>query len=114
MSRQFLWIGVCWSCRAELGNGPLPESSGSLSGRQRPVCNDREVLGPWQNRPWLNALSSVIVATLGLLFLILMATTVFTNINVTTFALIGAAVLAARAYRSVTTLTPRNESSRGV
>ena len=44
---------------------------------------------------WLNALSSVIVATLVLLSLILMTTTVFPNINVTTFALIDAAVLAA-------------------
>ena len=59
------------------------------------LCNDREVLGPWRNRPWLNALSSVIVATLVLLSLILMATTVFPNINVTTFALIGGLVLAA-------------------
>ena len=59
------------------------------------LCNDREVLGPWRNRPWLNALSSVIVATLVLLSLILMATTVFPDINVTTFALIGGLVLAA-------------------
>ena len=59
------------------------------------LCNDREVLGPWRNRPWLNALASVIVATLVLLSLILMATTVFPNINVTTFALIGGALLAA-------------------
>jgi NRAMP (natural resistance-associated macrophage protein)-like metal ion transporter len=59
------------------------------------LCNDRDVLGPWRNRPWLNALASVIVATLVLLSLILMATTVFPNINVTTFALIGAALLAA-------------------
>jgi NRAMP (natural resistance-associated macrophage protein)-like metal ion transporter len=59
------------------------------------LCNDREVLGPWRNRPWLNALASIIVATLVLLSLILMATTVFPNINVTTFALIGGALLAA-------------------
>ena len=59
------------------------------------LCNDRAVLGPWRNRPWLNALSSVIVATLVLLSLILMATTVFPNVDVTAFALLGAAVLAA-------------------
>ena len=58
------------------------------------LCNDREVLGPWRNPPWLNALSSVIVATLVLLSMILMATTVFPNINVTAFALIGGALLA--------------------
>jgi NRAMP (natural resistance-associated macrophage protein)-like metal ion transporter len=58
------------------------------------LCNDREVLGPWVNRPWLNVLASLIVAVLVLLSLILMATTVFPNINVTEFALIGAAVMA--------------------
>ncbi len=59
------------------------------------LCNDPEVLGPWRNRPWLNALASVIVAVLVLLSLILMATTVFPSINVTQFALIGGAVLLA-------------------
>ena len=58
------------------------------------LCNDREVLGPWCNRPWLNALASVIVAVLVLLSLILMATTVFPSVNVTSVALIGAVVLA--------------------
>lgn len=48
------------------------------------LCNDREVLGPWINRPRLNILATVIVATLVMLSLILMATTVFPNINVTT------------------------------
>ncbi|HUO70496.1 MAG TPA: NRAMP family divalent metal transporter [Solirubrobacteraceae bacterium] len=59
------------------------------------LCNDREVLGPWRNPPWLNGLASVIVAIIVLLSLILMATTVFPTINVTTFALIGGAILAA-------------------
>ena len=57
------------------------------------LCNDREVLGPWSNPPWLNALASVIVATLVLLSLILMATTLFPSINVTAVFLIGGAVL---------------------
>ena len=57
------------------------------------LCNDPEVLGPWRNKPWLNALASLIVATLVLLSLILMATTVFPDLNVTRFALIGGAVL---------------------
>ena len=59
------------------------------------LCNDREVLGPWRNAPWLNGLASVIVAVIVLLSLILMATTVFPDINVTAFALAGGAVLAA-------------------
>jgi Mn2+/Fe2+ NRAMP family transporter len=58
------------------------------------LCNDREVLGPWRNPGWLNALASVIVATLVLLSLILMATTLFPNINVTAVSLGGGAVLA--------------------
>ena len=58
------------------------------------LCNDREVLGPWRNRTWLNALATVIVAVLVLLSLILMATTVFPSIDVTKVALIGGAVLA--------------------
>ncbi|HEY2569943.1 MAG TPA: Nramp family divalent metal transporter, partial [Solirubrobacteraceae bacterium] len=58
------------------------------------LCNDRAVLGPWCNTPWLNALASVIVGVLVLLSLILMATTVFPNIDVTSFALIGGGVLA--------------------
>ncbi len=58
------------------------------------LCNDRAVLGPWCNPPWLNALASVIVGVLVLLSLILMATTVFPTIDVTRFALIGGAVLA--------------------
>ncbi|HWE09296.1 MAG TPA: Nramp family divalent metal transporter [Solirubrobacteraceae bacterium] len=57
------------------------------------LCNDAEVLGPWRNKPWLNAVAVTIVSVLVLLSLILMATTVFPSINVTQFALIGGAVL---------------------
>jgi NRAMP (natural resistance-associated macrophage protein)-like metal ion transporter len=59
------------------------------------LCNDRDVLGPWRNSTWLNVLASVIVSVLILLSLILMATTVFPKINVSRFALIGGAALAA-------------------
>jgi Mn2+/Fe2+ NRAMP family transporter len=58
------------------------------------LCNDREVLGPWCNPPWLNALAAVIVGTLVLLSLILMVTTLFPSVNVTTITIIGAAILA--------------------
>ena len=47
------------------------------------LCNDREVLGPWCNRPWLNAVASVIVGILVELSLILMVSTVFPTVNVT-------------------------------
>jgi Mn2+/Fe2+ NRAMP family transporter len=46
------------------------------------LCNDREVLGPWINKPWLNALATLIISVLLILSLILVVTTVFTNINV--------------------------------
>ncbi|HUY59156.1 MAG TPA: Nramp family divalent metal transporter [Solirubrobacteraceae bacterium] len=58
------------------------------------LCNDREVLGPWVNPGWLNALASTIIAVLVLLSLILMTTTVFPHIDVTAVSLIGGAVLA--------------------
>ncbi len=58
------------------------------------LCNDREVLGPWVNRTWLNVLAVLIEAVLLLLSLILMATTVFPSLNVDTFATVGGAVMA--------------------
>ncbi len=47
------------------------------------LCNDREVLGPWVNRPWLNLVASFIVAVLLILSLVLMLTTLFSHIDVT-------------------------------
>ena len=65
------------------------------------LCNDRAVLGPWVNRPWLNLLASVIVGSLLVLSLILVISTVFPTIDVTrllvVLGLIGAVVLAAGA-----------------
>ena len=46
------------------------------------LCNDPEVLGPWTNRPWLNWVAGLIVGVLLLLSGILMATTVFPDVNV--------------------------------
>jgi NRAMP (natural resistance-associated macrophage protein)-like metal ion transporter len=50
------------------------------------LCNDREVLGPWVNRPWLNWLAGLIVGILLLLSGILMATTLFPHIDVVAVA----------------------------
>ncbi|HET9781246.1 MAG TPA: NRAMP family divalent metal transporter [Candidatus Dormibacteraeota bacterium] len=47
------------------------------------LCNDRAVLGPWVNRPWLNIVAAVIVGTLLVLSLILVISTVFPSIDVT-------------------------------
>jgi hypothetical protein len=47
------------------------------------LCNDPEVLGPWINPSWLNAVASVIVGTLLMLSGTLMATTLFPHVDVT-------------------------------
>ncbi|HUO47488.1 MAG TPA: NRAMP family divalent metal transporter [Acidimicrobiales bacterium] len=46
------------------------------------LCNDKAVLGPWVNKPWLNILAGLIVSVLFVLSLILMVTTVFPDIDV--------------------------------
>jgi Mn2+/Fe2+ NRAMP family transporter len=67
------------------------------------LCNDREVLGPWVNSPWLNALAAVIVGVLVELSLVLVATTAFPRLDVTRLFLylsvaLGAGLLASGAY----------------
>ncbi|MGH9080491.1 MAG: Nramp family divalent metal transporter [Acidimicrobiales bacterium] len=57
------------------------------------LCNDKDVLGPWVNRPWLNVLATVIVSILLMMSLILMATTLFSQINVTDLAVVLGGVL---------------------
>jgi Mn2+/Fe2+ NRAMP family transporter len=46
------------------------------------LCNDPEVLGPWVNSRWLNAVAAVIVGMLLVLSGTLMVTTVFPHIDV--------------------------------
>jgi Mn2+/Fe2+ NRAMP family transporter len=46
------------------------------------LCNDREVLGPWVNRGWLNLVATVIIAALLMLSGTLMAATIFPHLNV--------------------------------
>jgi Mn2+/Fe2+ NRAMP family transporter len=58
------------------------------------LCNDKEVLGPWINRLWLNVVASVIVSILLMMSLVLMVTTLFSTINVTKLALYLGLVLA--------------------
>jgi len=50
------------------------------------LCNDPQVLGPWVNRTGLNIVAAVIVGVLLLLSGILMATTLFPHLDVTTTA----------------------------
>jgi Mn2+/Fe2+ NRAMP family transporter len=46
------------------------------------LCNDREVLGPWCNPRWLNVVAGVIVGVLVELSLVLMASTMFPQLDV--------------------------------
>jgi len=76
------------------------------------LCNDREVLGPWVNRPWLNAIASVIVGILVELSLILMVSTVFPKVNVTRlFAYLSLVLLACLAGMAIYAL--RNRAPAG-
>ncbi len=59
------------------------------------LCNDRAVLGPWVNRPWLNAVASLILGVLLMLSLILVVTTLVPQINVGALVLGSGATLAA-------------------
>ena len=47
------------------------------------LCNDRAVLGPWVNRPWLNVIAVTIITALLMLSCILTVTVLFPHINVT-------------------------------
>jgi Mn2+/Fe2+ NRAMP family transporter len=58
------------------------------------LCNDRAVLGPWVNKPWLNAVAGFIVTVLLLLSLVLVVTTVIPTIDVKTLVLVLGSVMA--------------------
>ena len=57
------------------------------------LCNDRDVLGPWVNRPWFNLLASLILGVLLVLSVILVVSTIFPNIDVARLFLVLAAVM---------------------
>jgi Mn2+/Fe2+ NRAMP family transporter len=50
------------------------------------LCNDRAVLGPWANPPWLTVLATVVVSTLVVLSALLVMTTLFPSAPVGTLA----------------------------
>ena len=75
------------------------------------LCNDKQVLGPWVNRLWLNILSSVIVSILLAMSLVLMVTTLFSSVNVTILAeALGGVLLAC--YLVAAVVLVRNRSRR--
>src|SRR5271165_5756869 len=57
------------------------------------LCNDKEVLGPWVNRLWLNVVAFVIVSILLMMSFILMITTVFTHIDVRDVVVVTGGIL---------------------
>jgi Mn2+/Fe2+ NRAMP family transporter len=46
------------------------------------LCNDKDVLGPWVNRPWFNLLASLILGVLLILSVVLVLSTIFPSIDV--------------------------------
>ncbi len=82
------------------------------------LCNDRDVLGPWVNPRWLNVVASIIVAILLLLSFVLVAVTLFPNVNMALLSLaLGVLVAAGLATLGVLQLRsprPRAEESLAV
>ena len=58
------------------------------------LCNDRQVLGPWVNRPWLNAVAAVIVGAMLVLSAILVVSTVAPSVDVTTLLMVLGSIAA--------------------
>ena len=83
-------LGVVTEAVQALAGLLLPSASAFLL----LLCNDREVLGPWVNRGWLNVVATVIIATLLMLSGTLMATTMFPHLDATRMALWLSAALA--------------------
>ena len=59
------------------------------------LCNDKEVLGPWINRPWLNMVASLIIGVLLVLSLVLVVSTMFRGIDVLVLTVVLFSVLVA-------------------
>jgi len=76
------------------------------------LCNDRQVLGPWSNPPWLNAIATVIIGVLIELSLILMASTIFPSLDVTRlFYYLSGVLLAALLAGGLYALRNRSRAS---
>jgi Mn2+/Fe2+ NRAMP family transporter len=75
------------------------------------LCNDRDVLGPWVNRTWLNIVATLILGILVMLSLILVVTTVFSSVDVPfLLAILSAVMLIGLVF--VTVFTTRGARSR--
>ncbi len=77
------------------------------------LCNDREVLGPWVNRLWLNVIAILIIGVLIILSLILVITTLFPSVNVTTLFLILSGILVLALAGGALSYVLKRSKSRG-
>jgi Mn2+/Fe2+ NRAMP family transporter len=57
------------------------------------LCNDRAVLGPWVNKPWLNIVATVIVSVLLLLSMVLVISTVVPSVDVNRLVVVLGSVM---------------------
>jgi Mn2+/Fe2+ NRAMP family transporter len=105
-------LGLITTAVQALGGIILPSSTIFLL----LLCNDRAVLGPWINRPWLNVLAGLIVASLFVLSSILMVTTLFPHLDVVALFLVLGAItvvgFAAGAVAYTRTLSRRPSAPR--
>jgi Mn2+/Fe2+ NRAMP family transporter len=58
------------------------------------LCNDKEILGPWVNPPWLNVVATFIIGLLLELSLILTVVTVVPSVNVLSILIVGLSLVA--------------------
>ena len=75
------------------------------------LCNDKQVLGPWVNRLWLNILASIIVSILLAMSLVLMITTLFTTVDVKVLSELLGAILVT-SYLVAAVFLVKNRSRR--
>ena len=57
------------------------------------LCNDRAVLGPWVNKPWLNIVATVIVSVLLLLSMVLVISTAVPSVDVNRLVVVLGSVM---------------------
>jgi NRAMP (natural resistance-associated macrophage protein)-like metal ion transporter len=72
------------------------------------LCNDRAVLGPWRNGPWLNLFTGAVIAVLVLLSVVLTASVIYPDLDGRTImgVLIGGGVLTVLGWLASTVWRP--------
>ncbi|HZK75196.1 MAG TPA: NRAMP family divalent metal transporter [Clostridia bacterium] len=57
------------------------------------LCNDRAVLGPWVNKPWLNIVAAVIIGALLVLSMVLVISTALPSVDVNRLVVVLGALM---------------------